>query len=55
MKFTNKANANMTSLKGEFAITFAELTEIFGRRFAMMCSFPEIEDCSECTRSHGEC
>jgi len=31
MKFTNKANANMTSLKGEFTITFAELTEIFGR------------------------
>ena len=31
MKFTNDANANMTSLKGEFVITFAELVEIFGR------------------------
>lgn len=31
MKFTNKANANMTSLKGEFPITYAELVEIFGR------------------------
>ena len=31
MKFTNDANANMTSLKGEFPITFAELVEIFGR------------------------
>jgi hypothetical protein len=31
MTFRNKDNANMTSLKGEFAITFAELTEIFGR------------------------
>jgi hypothetical protein len=31
MKFTNNANANMTSLKGEFPITFAELVEIFGR------------------------
>ena len=30
MKFTNNANANMTSLKGEFPITFAELVEIFG-------------------------
>jgi hypothetical protein len=31
MKFTNTANANMTSLKGEFPITYAELVEIFGR------------------------
>ena len=31
MKFTNDANANMTSLKGEFIITFAELVEIFGK------------------------
>jgi hypothetical protein len=31
MKFTNDANANMTGLKGEFPITFAELVEIFGR------------------------
>ena len=31
MKFTNVANANMTSLKGEFPITYAELVEIFGR------------------------
>lgn len=30
MKFTNDANANMTGLKGEFPITFAELVEIFG-------------------------
>jgi hypothetical protein len=30
MKFTNNANANMTSLVGEFLITYAELTEIFG-------------------------
>jgi hypothetical protein len=30
MKFTNTGNANMTSLKGEFPITFAELVEIFG-------------------------
>lgn len=30
MKFTNGANANMTGLRGEFAITYAELTEIFG-------------------------
>jgi hypothetical protein len=30
MKFTNNANANMTSRKGEFPITFAELVEIFG-------------------------
>jgi hypothetical protein len=31
MKFTNGANINMTGLKGEFPITFAELCEIFGR------------------------
>ena len=31
MKFTNDANANMTSLKGEFSITYAELVEIFGK------------------------
>jgi hypothetical protein len=31
MKFTKNANANMTSLKGEVLITYAELTEIFGR------------------------
>jgi hypothetical protein len=30
MKFTTNANTNMTSLKGEFPITFAELVEIFG-------------------------
>jgi hypothetical protein len=30
MKFTNRANINMTGLKGEFPITFAELVEIFG-------------------------
>jgi hypothetical protein len=30
MKFSTNANANMTSLKGEFPITFAELVEIFG-------------------------
>ena len=30
MKFTNQANTNMTSLKGEFCITYAELVEIFG-------------------------
>ena len=30
MKFTNNANANMTGLKGEFPITYAELVEIFG-------------------------
>ena len=30
MKFTNKANINMTGLKGEFPITFSELVEIFG-------------------------
>jgi hypothetical protein len=30
MKFTNDANPNMTSLKGEFPITYAELVEIFG-------------------------
>ena len=30
MKFTTDANANMTGLKGEFPITFAELVEIFG-------------------------
>jgi len=30
MKFTNGANINMTGLKGEFPITFAELCEIFG-------------------------
>ena len=30
MKFTNKANINMTGLKGEFPITYAELVEIFG-------------------------
>ena len=30
MKFTNRANANMTGLKGEFPITYAELVEIFG-------------------------
>jgi hypothetical protein len=30
MKFTNNADANMTSLKGEVLITYAELTEIFG-------------------------
>ena len=31
MKFTNRANVNMTSSKGEFPITFSELVEIFGR------------------------
>ena len=31
MKFTNGANINMTGLKGEFPITFAELCEIFGQ------------------------
>jgi hypothetical protein len=31
MKFTNNANSNMTSLKGEFPITYSELVEIFGR------------------------
>ena len=30
MKFTKNANANMTGLKGEFPITYAELVEIFG-------------------------
>jgi hypothetical protein len=30
MKFTNDANPTMTSLKGEFPITYAELVEIFG-------------------------
>jgi hypothetical protein len=30
MKFTNRANINMTGLKGEFPITYAELVEIFG-------------------------
>ena len=30
MKFTNRANSNMTGLRGEFSITFAELVEIFG-------------------------
>jgi hypothetical protein len=30
MKFTNQADSNMTSLKGEFPITYAELVEIFG-------------------------
>jgi len=30
MKFTNDANMNFSSLKGEFLITFAELVEIFG-------------------------
>ena len=30
MKFTNNANANMTGLRGEFSITYAELVEIFG-------------------------
>ena len=30
MKFTNGANINMTGLKGEFPITYAELVEIFG-------------------------
>ena len=30
MKFTNRANINMTGLKGEFPIAFAELVEIFG-------------------------
>ena len=31
MKFTNDANMNFSSLKGEFTITFAELVEIFGK------------------------
>ena len=31
MKFTNDANMNFSSLKGEFPITFAELVEIFGK------------------------
>jgi hypothetical protein len=31
MKFTNGANINMTSSKGEFPITYGELVEIFGR------------------------
>jgi len=31
MGFTSTGNSNMTSLKGEFPITFAELAEIFGR------------------------
>ena len=31
MKFTNDANVNMTSSKGEFPITYSELVEIFGR------------------------
>ena len=30
MKFTKRANVNMTGLRGEFPITFAELVEIFG-------------------------
>ena len=30
MKFTNRANANMTSFKGYIATTYAELAEIFG-------------------------
>ena len=30
MKFTNQANINMTGLKGEFPICYAELVEIFG-------------------------
>ena len=30
MKFTNNANMNFSSLKGEFPITYAELVEIFG-------------------------
>lgn len=30
MKFTNQANANMASYKGEVRITYAELVEIFG-------------------------
>ena len=30
MKFTNQANANMTSYKGKVNITYAELVEIFG-------------------------
>jgi hypothetical protein len=30
MKFTNNADGNMTSYKGEVRITYAELTEIFG-------------------------
>ena len=30
MKFTNRANSNMTGLRGEFVITYAELVEIFG-------------------------
>jgi hypothetical protein len=31
MKFTNNASGDMTSLKGVFPITYAELVEIFGR------------------------
>ena len=31
MKFTKNANSNMTGLRGEFPITFAELVEIFGK------------------------
>jgi len=31
MKFTKCKNMNMSSLKGEFPITYAELVEIFGR------------------------
>lgn len=30
MRFTNGANINMTAYQGEFAITYAELCEIFG-------------------------
>ena len=30
MKFTNDANMNFSSSKGEFLITYAELVEIFG-------------------------
>ena len=31
MKFTNQTDGNMTSYKGEFLITYAELVEIFGQ------------------------
>lgn len=31
MKFTKGANINMTGFKGDFAITYAELVEIFGQ------------------------
>lgn len=31
MKFTIGGNINMTGLKGEFPITYAELVEIFGK------------------------